>query len=163
VDDYAGVGARLGAILIDGLVTILFWVPAIIAITVGPTRLTTCSVDENDNVTIGGDINAICEVPTNGTIAVAVLLGVLALTAMVLYYVVPVGRSGQTLGKRATGVRVVDATTGAPIGGGRAFGRWLFAGFISSNVCLLGYLWAIWDGRKQTWHDKVVTSVVVKA
>jgi hypothetical protein len=30
-------------------------------------------------------------------------------------------------------------------------------------VCLLGYLWALWDERKQTWHDKVVNSIVVRA
>lgn len=58
---------------------------------------------------------------------------------------------------------MVDATTGGPIGAGRALGRYLFAAFISSNICLLGYLWNIWDKRKQTWHDKVVNSVVVKA
>ena len=27
----------------------------------------------------------------------------------------------------------------------------------------LGYLWALWDNRKQTWHDKVVSTVVVRA
>ncbi|MGV3759333.1 MAG: RDD family protein, partial [Actinomycetota bacterium] len=74
-----------------------------------------------------------------------------------------IGRRGQTLGKKALGVRVVDATNGTAIGTGRALGRYLFATFISGNICGLGYLWASWDGRKQTWHDKVVSSVVVEA
>ncbi|MFM8387932.1 MAG: RDD family protein, partial [Actinomycetota bacterium] len=25
---------------------------------------------------------------------------------------------------------------------------------------LLGYLWMLWDSEKQTWHDKMVSSVV---
>jgi len=28
---------------------------------------------------------------------------------------------------------------------------------------LIGYLWMLWDDEKQTWHDKVVGSVVVPA
>src|SRR5690606_7539378 len=109
------------------------------------------------------EINALCEVPTGETWAMFALLGVLALVGAVLYHTLLIGRTGQTLGKRALGLRVVDAGNGMPIGAGRALGRYLFATFISGNICGLGYLWAIWDGRKQTWHDKVVSSVVVEA
>jgi uncharacterized RDD family membrane protein YckC len=73
------------------------------------------------------------------------------------------GASGQTLGKQACGIRVVDATTGQPgIGVGRAIGRY-FARWLSTIVIFLGYFWMLWDDRKQTWHDKLVTSVVVRA
>lgn len=160
---YAGVGARFGAILIDGLISSLLFVPAVIAIVTGPKEIRTCSVDEQGRVTIGEEINALCEVPTGGTWAMFGLLGLAALAGIVLYFTLLIGRSGQTLGKRACGVRVVDASTGQPIGTGRALGRYLFSTFISGNVCLLGYLWALWDDRKQTWHDKVVSSVVVRA
>ena len=156
-------GARLGAAVLDALIVALMWVPGIVAIAAGPRRITTCSVDEDGNVTFGESINSLCEVPTNGTIAVAVLLGLLSLAATVLYFTLPVGRSGQTVGKRAAGVRVVDANNGLAIGPARALGRYLFSAFVSGNVCLLGYLWALWDDRKQTWHDKIVNSVVVKA
>lgn len=161
--EYAGFGARFGALLLDGVIVVLFFVPAVVALIAGPTRISTCSVDEQGNITIGQEINSICEVPTGGTIATALLLGLAALIGMVLYYTRMIGRSGQTLGKRATGVRVVDATSGGPIGGGRALGRYLFAVFFSGNFFALGYLWALWDKRNQTWHDKVVSSVVVKA
>jgi uncharacterized RDD family membrane protein YckC len=160
---YAGIGARLGALLLDGLLVGMLFIPAIVVIANGPTKITTCSIDDQGNVTIGEEINGICEVPTVGTIAAAVLLGLVALAGGVLYHTFMVGGTGQTLGRKATGVRVVDATTGAPIGNGRALGRYLFAVFVSSNVCVLGYLWALWDQRKQTWHDKVVSSVVVRA
>ena len=61
-------------------------------------------------------------------------------------------------------IRVVDLRdgTGAPIGYGRALGRALMS-IVSGVVLLLGYLWMIWDSEKQTWHDKVVGSVVVPA
>ena len=161
---YAGFGARLAAALIDGIITMLMFVPAVLAITAGPKRITTCSVDPEGNITIGGQINSLCEAPTAGAWAAFALLGLVGLIGVVLYFVrLEGGPSGQTLGKRALGIRVVDAANGGPIGGGRALGRYAFKVFISGNICFLGYLWMLWDGRKQTWHDKVVTSVVVKA
>src|SRR5438552_8123546 len=68
--------------------------------------------------------------------------------------------SGQTVGKRAMNIRVVDFNTGTTIGHGRAAIRWVFR-LVSGFVCLLGYLWMLWDKEKQTWHDKVSGAVVV--
>ena len=68
--------------------------------------------------------------------------------------------SGQTVGKRAMNIRVVDADTGGPIGYGRAILRY-FARILSAIPCLLGFFWMIWDKEKQTWHDKITTNVVV--
>ncbi|HEY9555264.1 MAG TPA: RDD family protein [Acidimicrobiales bacterium] len=168
--EYAGFWSRFAAKLIDGVIlgvaSILAFAPAFIALAAGPTRLTSCSVDEDDNITIGGTINAICEVPTGGTIAAAVLLGLAGFAAAVVlyvYYFRREGRTGQAWGRKAMDIKLVDANTAQPIGGGRAFGRYLFSSFISGNVLFLGYLWALWDPRHQTWHDKVATSVVVKA
>lgn len=161
---YAGFWARFGALLIDSILIGLFFVPCIVVLAAGPTKLSTCSIDSSGNVTIGEEINGICEVPTGGTVAAAVLLGLVALAGALLYYAkLEGGPSGQTVGKKALSIRVVDAATGGPIGAGRALGRYLFKSFISGNLCALGYLWSLWDGRKQTWHDKVVASVVVKA
>ncbi|MBA3402471.1 MAG: RDD family protein [Actinobacteria bacterium] len=70
------------------------------------------------------------------------------------------GASGQTLGKRALGIRVIDFSSGGPIGYGRGVVRYL-GRIVSGVVCLLGYLWMLWDKEKQTWHDKIATSVVV--
>jgi uncharacterized RDD family membrane protein YckC len=70
------------------------------------------------------------------------------------------GPKGQTLGKMALGIRVIDFNTGGPIGYGRAIIRYL-GRIVSAVVCFLGYLWMLWDKEKQTWHDKFATSVVV--
>jgi len=68
--------------------------------------------------------------------------------------------SGQTVGKRALGIRVIDFSAGDAIGFGRAALRTL-GRFVSQFICYLGYLWMLWDREKQTWHDKIATSVVV--
>jgi uncharacterized RDD family membrane protein YckC len=68
--------------------------------------------------------------------------------------------SGQTVGKRALGIRVIDFNTGGPIGYGRAVIRY-FGRIVSILPCLLGYLWMLWDKEKQTWHDKFANDVVV--
>ena len=70
------------------------------------------------------------------------------------------GPSGQTIGKRALGIRVYDFSQGGPIGYGRGLVRYI-GKIISSIPCGLGFLWMLWDGEKQTWHDKIATTVVV--
>lgn len=160
---FASVWRRLGAVLIDGLLLGLLVIPAVVALTTGDTKIERCRVDRLGNRDPDGPFTGLCEVPTTSTWLLFTVLLLAALAAVVLYHTLTVGRSGQTLGKRATGVKVVDATTGQVIGTGRALGRYLFSAFISGNICGLGYLWAIWDKRRQTWHDKVVGSVVVEA
>jgi len=70
------------------------------------------------------------------------------------------GPKGQTLGKMALGIRVIDFSSGGPIGYVRGIVRYL-GRIVSGIVCLLGYLWMLWDKEKQTWHDKIATTVVV--
>ena len=68
--------------------------------------------------------------------------------------------SGQTVGKRVMGIRVIDFAKGGPIGFGRALLRYV-GRIVSSIPCLLGYFWMLWDKEKQTWHDKIANTVVV--
>lgn len=67
---------------------------------------------------------------------------------------------GQTLGKRALGIRVIDFNTGESIGHGRAAIRYV-SSILSAIVIYIGYLWMLWDREKQCWHDKFASSVVV--
>jgi hypothetical protein len=34
---------------------------------------------------------------------------------------------------------------------------------LSALLCFLGFFWMLWDRRKQTWHDMVANSLVVRA
>ena len=83
-----------------------------------------------------------------------------------IYFTVMHGRAkGQTWGKQLLGIRVIDEVAGGPIGYGRAFGRWAiqFAmGFVCGFLNLVDGLWPLWDERNQSWHDKLVHSVVVR-
>jgi uncharacterized RDD family membrane protein YckC len=77
------------------------------------------------------------------------------------YYVYLEGSpSGQTVGKKLLNIRVVDFNTGGSIDYGRAAIRYV-ARYLSGIACGLGYLWMLWDKEKQTWHDKLSTTVVV--
>jgi uncharacterized RDD family membrane protein YckC len=96
-------------------------------------------------------------------------LGLAYIATLVLpfiYFTVLHGNErGQTYGKRASGIRVVDERTGGSIGYGRAFGRYgiiVLLGLFILPV-LIDYLWPLWDAKNQALHDKVVSSVVVKA
>jgi len=73
-----------------------------------------------------------------------------------------IGATGQSWGKKAMKIKVVDATTGQYLGQGRAVGRY-FAQIISAIPCYLGFLWPLWDAKKQTFHDKIVGTSVVTA
>jgi uncharacterized RDD family membrane protein YckC len=66
---------------------------------------------------------------------------------------------GQTIGKAACAIQVRSAS-GGRLGYGRAFLR--YVGTIVSTIPIyLGFFWMLWDGNKQTWHDKIAGSVVV--
>jgi len=82
------------------------------------------------------------------------------LGGIIYYSVLEGGAKGQTIGKMALGIRVIDLGRGGPIGVGRGFIRYI-GRIASSIVLMLGYLWMLWDKEKQTWHDKMAGSVVV--
>ena len=61
-------------------------------------------------------------------------------------------RWGQTLGMKAWKVRVIDRR-GGPISWWQALLRFLVA-LASWGVVGLGFLWALVDRDRQTWHDR---------
>jgi uncharacterized RDD family membrane protein YckC len=71
------------------------------------------------------------------------------------------GKTGQSWGKKAVGISLVDETTGQPIGAGKAFLRDL-AHFVDGIICYIGYLFPLWDAKRQTLADKIVKTVVTK-
>ena len=91
------------------------------------------------------------------TAASVVIVGV---TVGVGYWVLLHAHGNQTLGKRAIGAVVTD-TQLRPIGYGRALGR-LVAEIASALPLNLGYLWPLWDRERQTFHDKLAGTLVVR-
>ena len=72
------------------------------------------------------------------------------------------GETGQSYGKKTIGTRLVLEATGQPVGGGLGIGRF-FLHIVDSIPCYIGYLWPLWDAKKQTFADKLVKTLVVKA
>lgn len=101
---------------------------------------------------VGGLITAIFK-PVIGSVLQIVL-------GLAYYAYLEGSASGQTVGKKAMNIRVIDFNTGGAIGPTRALIRYL-GRILSSIPCLLGYFWMLWDSEKQTWHDKIATTVVV--
>ncbi len=69
------------------------------------------------------------------------------------------GGKGQTVGRKVAGVTLIDAQ-GQPMGAGRAFLRDL-AHIIDSLICYIGWLFPIWDTRRQTIADKIMNTTVI--
>lgn len=70
------------------------------------------------------------------------------------------GSTGRSVGKRIVGLKVVSEQTGQPIGGGLGVVRWI-AHFVDSIICLVGWLFPLWDSKKQTIADKIMKTVVL--
>lgn len=72
------------------------------------------------------------------------------------------GRSGQSLGKSVLGTRLVSAGSGEPVGVGRALGRQA-AHVVDAIPLGVGFLWPLWDEHRQTFADKMCSTLVVQA
>ena len=69
--------------------------------------------------------------------------------------------TGQTVGKMAMGLKVINVNTGAPPDAATAALR--YVGYIISGIPFyLGFFWVIWDEHKEGWHDKIAKTRVIK-
>ena len=101
--------------------------------------------------------------PDFETAAVAMIIGlsvILASLAWVAYnrWIIA-GKTGQSMGKRMTKIRLIGEETNTPIGAKNAFIRDLV--HILDALSLVGYLWPLWDAKKQTFGDKIMRTSVV--
>lgn len=135
---YAGFWRRLVALALDAL--LLFFPQAILRVLMG---LPVLSYDDE-----WGDKTALT----------AELFGV-ALT--VLYCATLEASGGQgSLGQQMLGLTVTD-THGRRIGFGRALTR-QFSKLLSTLLCGMGYLLQLWNGKRQTLHDMICGTLVLR-
>jgi uncharacterized RDD family membrane protein YckC len=78
-----------------------------------------------------------------------------------LYYWLFTGLKGQTPGKMAVGIKVVNYQGDRP-GLGSAALREVLGKLISTVVLCIGFLWIAFDDNKQGWYDKIANTYVVK-
>lgn len=95
--------------------------------------------------------------------SLVMMLGYLAGLGFVIYnYGVKQGTTGYTVGKAIVGLKLVDANTGQPVGTGLAVARY-FVHIVDAIPCYIGFLWPLWDAKKETFADKILTHAVVVA
>ena len=71
------------------------------------------------------------------------------------------GKTGQTVGKSVVGLRLVAADTGQPIGALRCFLRDV-CHILDTLACYVGWLFPLWDEKRQTFADKIMQTYVFK-
>jgi uncharacterized RDD family membrane protein YckC len=76
------------------------------------------------------------------------------------YFATMLAWRGTTLGGLVAGLRVVRVD-GRPMDRPTAVVRAL-AAILSVLSGGLGWLWGSWDSRRQTWHDRIAGTVVVR-
>ena len=77
------------------------------------------------------------------------------------YYTYFFGK-GETPGMRLVEIRLVRTDGVEPVGLRRGFLRWVGME-ISGIVLLLGYIWILFDKKRQGWHDRIAGTYVVRA
>lgn len=148
---------RVGGTLLDYLISAVVAIPAIIGMVVLFSGVTTYKYPDNtttSQITNHGAFDA--------GLIIAIVGYILAIGFGIWNQFVRQGRTGQTIGKRIVGIRLVKEVTGQPLGGWLCFGRQLLH-ILDSIACYLGWLWPLWDSKRQTFADKLVSSVVVDA
>lgn len=149
---YAHWGKRVGATLLDGLIAGLL--PAILyGIGFSQIKPAVCTTDPTS-------YQVSCTGGSSGSAVVFMLLGALVGLAATLWLVYQEGTTGQSVGKKALNIRLVREYDGQVLGFGLAFVRRL-CHVLDGLACYVGFLWPLWDPKRQTFADKIMTTVVV--
>ncbi len=90
----------------------------------------------------------------------ALLLSLMPSLLFAAYNTFSIWKYGATLGKKWLKVKVISINS-QPLTLGQVILRETIGRFLSGMVFQLGYLWAIWDKNRQTWHDKIAKTYVV--
>jgi uncharacterized RDD family membrane protein YckC len=131
---------RVGAYLIDYLIGAL----PLIAVLIFAGALT--STNNNASAEASGGL---------------VFLGYLATFAIWVYNrSILMGRTGQSWGKKALNLRLVRMVDGQPLGALMCFVRDI-THVLDAIPCMIGYLFPLWDARRQTFADKIINTVVL--
>lgn len=90
-----------------------------------------------------------------------ILGNLLSIVINIGYFVFYQAMNGQTLGKKAMKIKVVDLSGNKPTIM-TFFLREIIGKLISTIILLIGYLMILWDGKKQGLHDKIAGTVVIR-
>lgn len=99
-------------------------------------------------------------VNNNGSTLLSSLLTILGIAWIVWNSGYKGGTTGVTLGRSVAKTKLLSEATGQPIGFGLAIVRHLLH-FLDSLACFIGWLFPLWDAKRQTFADKIMKTVVI--
>jgi uncharacterized RDD family membrane protein YckC len=134
-------------------------IPVVILVGIGSlvqalTTQQSCATDIT-----GYNVNQYCVSQPSGTGTLMFWLAELAgLAYLVWNYGYRQGTTGSSIGKSVMKFKVVSEVTGQPIGFGMSVVRQI-AHVVDAIICDIGYLFPLWDAKRQTLADKIMTTV----
>lgn len=131
-----------------------------VALLVGVGQAVMFGTANNECITDTTDgFNAVCtSQPTGMGLVVSVVLSLIAAIFAIWNIGYRQGTTGSSIGKSVMKFKVVSEKTGQPIGFGMSIVRQI-AHIIDTLICYIGYLFPLWDAKRQTIADKIMSTV----
>ncbi|OBI81792.1 hypothetical protein A5663_15685 [Mycobacterium sp. E740] len=118
------------------------------------TQETVCVTDSSEF-----EVGEFCQLQDSMVGQLSILVtSLLALIYVIWNYGYRQGTTGSSIGKSILKFQVVSEKTGQPIGFGMSVVRQL-AHIIDAAICYIGYLFPLWDAKRQTIADKIISTV----
>ncbi len=150
---YSHWGKRVGSYLIDVILTSVAQFPYLIGTAMAAGSMTSTVDPVTGQITQTGSPSGLAV----GLMGIGIIFGI----AFFLWNsCFKQGKTGYSIGKGILGIKLIKIETGQPVGPGLAFVRQI-AHILDSIACMIGYLWPLWDAKRQTFSDKVVGTVVI--
>lgn len=150
---YASWIQRVLGYLVDAAVLIPAYIVVFIGLSIGASGAET-TYDPTTGVTTTEGGNAVGFVIMG--VGYLIMLGIAIWNQFIRQ-----GRTGWSIGKQVVGIRLLKEDTGQPMGAGMCFVR-AIAHIVDAIPCYIGFLWPLWDAKRQTFADKIMTTVVVQ-
>jgi uncharacterized RDD family membrane protein YckC len=117
----------------------------------------------DNQCTSGGGYDYYC---TSSMTAFGMIVYILAYALVFAYWIwnwgYRQGTTGQSIGKSVMKFKVISEKTGQPIGFGLSIVRQI-AHVVDSLVCYIGWLFPLWDAKRQTLADKIMSTICLPA
>jgi uncharacterized RDD family membrane protein YckC len=145
---------RVGAYIIDVIpIAILSGIGQGLMVATGENNCTSSSVDNSYGVYCTSQPSAL------GSI-LSLVFGLAGLAFWLWNSGYRQGTTGSSIGKSVLKFKVISEKTGQPIGFGLSVVRQI-AHVVDAIICYIGFLFPLWDAKRQTLADKIMTTICV--
>jgi uncharacterized RDD family membrane protein YckC len=160
--DYAGFWIRAGAYLIDGVLLGLFFyfILSPIFMKLASGMFGNAAFYQDPSVMDPAQVQALMAEMSGKMMKWVWISNLVSVVLTGGYFIVLEGGPGQTLGKKALGLRVVTSS-GERIGYLKALARYI-GKIISGMILCVGFIMAAFDSEKRTLHDRMCNTRVIK-